>query len=124
MQNTEDEDFKLTILDKAGQETNLELVIEKILKLISEKDMIGNSKGKFVISEFLDLLIKKEDPFLVALATLGNEKTINALGVLLFVAFQLGYNFGSKDLTFADPVSESAEEMVEVTLPTSATSEN
>lgn len=116
MQSPLEKTPSLKLIDKANNATTLEAVIEKVLHLITEKNMIENSKGKLVISEFLDILMDKQDPFISALATLGNEKTINALGVLLFVTFQLGYNFGASDLSFEEP---SPEDLVEVTFPTS-----
>lgn len=114
MQQDNDNNSRLRLLDKTGSETNLQNVIDKLLKLITEENMIENSKGKLVISEFLDILMEKEDPFITALATLGNEKSVNALGILLFVTFQLGYNFGAKDLSFGEPAET---DMVEVTFP-------
>jgi hypothetical protein len=114
MQQQPEKNPVLRLLDKTGSETNLQNVIDKLLKLITEENMIENSKGKLVISEFLDILMDKEDPFITALATLGNEKSVNALGILLFVTFQLGYNFGAKDLSFGE-LAET--DMVEVTLP-------
>lgn len=83
------------ILTKDGEEIKLQILISSIIKKIGEKDAIENSKGKLVVSEFIDTLIAKDDPFVKALATLGSETAINALGLLLFVAFQLGVSFGS-----------------------------
>lgn len=114
MEQDNNNNSRLRLLDKTGNETNLQNVIDKLLKLITEEHMIENSKGKLVISEFLDILMDKQDPFITALATLGNEKSVNALGILLFVTFQLGYNFGAKDLSFGEPAET---DMVEVTLP-------
>ena len=85
----------ITILNKEGEEVKLQSLINSIIKKLAEKDAIENSKGKLVVSEFIDALIAKDDPFVKALATLGNETTLNALGLLLFVAFQLGVSFGS-----------------------------
>ena len=119
MQQQPEKNPGLKLLDKAGDETNLQNVIDKLLKLITEENMIENSKGKLVISEFLDILMDKQDPFITALATLGNEKSVNALGILLFVTFQLGYNFGAKDLAFAEP---GPDDTVEITMPFKNTS--
>jgi hypothetical protein len=114
MQSENEKQSKLKLLDRSSNSTDLQSAIDKLLKLITEDNMIDNSKGKLVISEFLDILMDKQDPFITALATLGNEKSVNALGILLFITFQLGYNFGAKDLSFDTP---SPEELVEVTFP-------
>lgn len=85
----------IKILTKDGEEIKLQTLINGVVKKLGEKDAIENSKGKLVVSEFIDTLIEKDDPFIKALATLGDEKAINAIGLLLFVAFQLGVSFGS-----------------------------
>jgi hypothetical protein len=94
------------VLDKDGQEVKLKAIITSVINKLNKKDAIENSKGKVVISDFLDILIENGDPFVKALGVLGNEQTINALGLLLFVTFQLGVNFGSGSCSFADEVEK------------------
>jgi hypothetical protein len=94
-------DFTLPrMTDKDGNEIEFYSALEKIVRAINEKETIEESKGRLIVANFLHALMQKEDPFMMALATLGDDKAINALGILLFIAFQFGYNFGSKDLNF------------------------
>lgn len=91
---------KIVVLNKENEEIDLYAVIKTTIDKIAEKDAISNSKGRVVISKFLDSLMENDDPFLRALVVLGDEKAINTIGVLLFVAFQLGVNFGSEMYVF------------------------
>ena len=96
------ENEKVVVLDKNNEIVTLLSVIKGTIDKIAEKDAISASKGKVVVSSLLDTLISNDDPFIRALATLGNEKAINTLGVLLFVSFQLGVNFGSGAYKFPE----------------------
>jgi hypothetical protein len=85
------ESKKITLLAANGETVQLEDILGSIVRKISEKDVLDNSQGKLFISAYIEKLIEKDDPFVTAIATLGGEQTLNAFGILLFVAFQMGY---------------------------------
>ena len=89
------ENKDLVLVDKEDQQVQLLSVIESIIKKMNEKEAIEKSQARKVVGGFIETLIDKQDPFLTALATLGGDQSIHAVGLLLFVSFQLGYTFGS-----------------------------
>lgn len=98
------------LITDGEKEIPLTSILSGIIRHLKDKDVVEKSKGKAVVGEFLEELMEQNDPFVRALGTLGSDQTINALGVLLFVSFQLGYTFGSEKYTLdiKDP-SESDE---------------
>jgi hypothetical protein len=87
------------VTSPTGEAIPLGAIFQTIIAQINDNEKISTSKGKFVVSHFLNEMMGQEDPFLKSLATLGGQTTINALGVLLFVMFQAGYTFGSEKYT-------------------------
>ena len=87
------------VTNTSGEEIPLSAIFQKIISQINDNEKVATSKGKFVVSHFLNEMMMQEDPFLKSLATLGGQTTVNALGVLLFVMFQAGYTFGSEKYT-------------------------
>jgi len=79
-----------------GEQVPVGAIFQKIVNEISNSEKVAQSKGRFIVSHFMDDLMTQEDPFLKSLAILGGQTTVNALGVLLFVMFQAGHTFGSE----------------------------
>ena len=103
------------LITDGEKEIPLTSILSGIIRHLKDKDVVEKSKGKAVVGEFLEELMDQNDPFVRALGTLGSDQTINALGVLLFVAFQLGYTFGSEKYTLeikesSDPNDDSRPE--------------
>lgn len=86
---------KIKILDKEENEVEFEDILQAIVRKISDKDFMETSKGKLAVSELLETLMEKDDPFIRAISIIGSEQAVNSVGILLFVAFQLGYTFAS-----------------------------
>lgn len=93
------ENKKLILIDKNDEQLELLTLIDSIIRKINDKDVIEKSQGRNVVGGFMEALIDKQDPFVTALATLGGEQSLHAIGILLFVSFQLGYSFGSGSFT-------------------------
>jgi hypothetical protein len=89
------ENKDLILVDKENQEVQLISVIESIIKKMNEKEIIEKSQARKIVGGFIETLIDKQDPFMTSLGTLGGDQSIHAVGLLLFVSFQLGYTFGS-----------------------------
>jgi hypothetical protein len=71
---------------------------------------VSSSNGVFVIKDLIHQLIEKEDPFIKSIAVLGGEKGLNALGTLFYIAYQIGYWVGNKDIVLEkDPKDIIAE---------------
>jgi len=86
---------QIKILDKENNEVEFEDILQAIVKKISDKEFMETSKGKLAVSELLETLMEKDDPFIRAISIIGSEQAVNSVGILLFVAFQLGYTFAS-----------------------------
>ncbi len=106
------------VTSPTGEAIALGAIFQTIIGQINDNEKMATSKGKFVVSHFMNEMMGQEDPFLKSLATLGGQTTINALGVLLFVMFQAGYTFGSEkyslnpeDFKFLEEDDEEDEDM-------------
>ncbi len=105
---------QIYLIPASGERINTLTILETIIKKMSDKEAMDNSKAKHLITDFIEKLAERKDPFTTAIATIGGESGVNAIGVLLFVAFQYGYTLGSKDYKI---------DLSELNLPGSAPSE-
>lgn len=101
---------KIKILDKEENEVEFEDILQAIVRKISDKDFMETSKGKLAVSELLETLMEKDDPFIRAISIIGSEQAVNSVGILLFVAFQLGYTFASNGYS-PEYVTKTEEEV-------------
>jgi hypothetical protein len=107
-------EVKIKILNKESEEIPFASLLQAIVSKINQPEGIENTKGKKAIMLMIETLLAQNDPMLTALGVLGGEKTLNAAGLLLFVAFQIGSLVGSGDFTVVsedelltpDPVAE------------------
>ena len=82
---------QLSLIDSNGNSIDIETLLTSILKKMSEEGTMEKSNAKVIITAYIEKLIEKEDPLISAFATLGGEQLLNAVGILLFIAFQMGY---------------------------------
>jgi hypothetical protein len=103
---------KIKILDKEENEVEFEDILQAIVRKISDKDFMETSKGKLAVSELLETLMEKDDPFIRAISIIGSEQAVNSVGILLFVAFQLGYTFASNGYSpeYVTKIEEEVED--------------
>ena len=81
----------IILIDPDGNTIDIEVLISSIVKKIAEEGAIEKSSGKTIITAYIEKLMEKEDPLISSFATLGGEQLLNAVGILLFIAFQMGY---------------------------------
>lgn len=97
-------DVKIKILNKDSEEIPFASLLKAIVDKINQPEGIENTKGKKAVMLMIETLLAQNDPMLTALGVLGGEKTLNAAGLLLFVAFQVGSLVGSGDFTVVSEV--------------------
>jgi hypothetical protein len=95
--NTADTVSDLYFISPTGEKISALSVLDTIIKKMSNKEVMDNSKGKYLITDFLEKLSERKDPFITSIATIGGEFAMNSVGILLFVAFQYGYTLASKN---------------------------
>jgi len=87
----------LYFITPTGEKVSAFSILDSIIKKMSNKEAMDNSKGKYLITDFLEKLTERKDPFMTSMATIGGEFAMNSIGILLFVAFQYGYTLASKN---------------------------
>lgn len=87
----------LMFITPSGDRVSALSILDTIIKKMTDKETMDSSKAKYLITDFLEKLTEKRDPFITAIGTIGGETAMNSIGVLLFVAFQYGYTLASKD---------------------------
>jgi len=100
----QENDVKIKILNKDSEEIPFASLLKAIVDKINQPEGIENTKGKKAVMLMIETLLAQNDPMLTALGVLGGEKTLNAAGLLLFVAFQIGSLVGSGDFTVVSEV--------------------
>lgn len=92
----------ITLRNKDGEEVPLAAVVAGIIETMNKPEFVTKSRGHKVVGNFIEILMQKDDPFIRSLAVLGGELSINSIGILLFIAFQLGILFGNSSYKFAE----------------------
>lgn len=95
----QENNVNIKILNKDSEEIPFASLLKAIVDKINQPEGIENTKGKKAVMLMIETLLAQNDPMLTALGVLGGEKTLNAAGLLLFVAFQVGSLVGSGDFT-------------------------
>jgi hypothetical protein len=93
MQYKEEEQEVKYLRKRNGELVPVSDILDAIVRKLADKEAMEKSKAKYLITDFIEQLTKRRDPFTTALLTIGGETSLNSLGVLLFVAFQFGYTF-------------------------------
>ena len=104
------EEINVKILDKEMNEIPFSSLLQAIVTQIGGPDGIENTKGKKAITLMIETLLQQNDPMLTSLGVLGGEKTLNAVGLLLFVAFQVGSLVGSGEFAIVDGVTPADDQ--------------
>ena len=96
---TDPKEPEIFLISPTGEKISTLSILDTIIKKMSDKETMDKSKAKYLITDFIEKLAERKDPFTTAIATIGGESGINAIGVLLFVAFQYGYTLSSNGYT-------------------------
>lgn len=99
MEELQERTENIKILNKQSEEIPFTSLLHGIVNKINDPEGIAHTKGKKAITLMIETLLAQNDPMLTALGVLGGEKTLNAAGLLLFVAFQVGSLVGSGEFT-------------------------
>jgi hypothetical protein len=96
-------DYKnITLKNRDGEDVPLAAIIAGVIETMNKPEFVTKSKGHKVVGNFIEILMQKDDPFIRSLAVIGGELSINSIGILLFIAFQLGVLFGNSSYQLAD----------------------
>lgn len=109
MQYEEEEQEIRYLTNRSGELVPVSAVLDAIVRKLGDKEAMDNSKAKYLVTNFIEQLTKRRDPFTTSLLTIGGETSLNSLGVLLFVAFQFGYTFALDGYDF--DISQFTEDM-------------
>jgi hypothetical protein len=93
MQYKEEKQEVSYLTNRTGEHIPISSVLDAIVRKLGDKEAMENSKAKYLVTNFIEQLTTRRDPFTTSLLTIGGETSLNSLGVLLFVAFQFGYTF-------------------------------
>ena len=100
---TEKTEYKnITLKNKDGEDVPLAAIIAGVIETMNKPEFVTRSKGHKVVGNFIEILMQKDDPFIRSLAVLGGELSINSVGILLFIAFQLGVLFGNSSYQLSE----------------------